>query len=287
MLGLDKEPFSTSPDPALFFQAKDHKAALYRVLIALRLRRGLSLVLGDVGTGKTTLSRRLFQIISEDKSFDFHLILNPVFDGEKALLVKLMELFHPAVPREGFSASDYLDALEKKILEVTLKEKKTVVILIDEAQKLDRASLEILRTLLNFETNEHKLVQIVLMSQMELLPKIIGLRNFWDRIALKYILNPFDLDETKEMIRFRLRQAGYKARSPLFAENALEPIHVHSEGYPRRITALCHNLLERIVMDNKTVVDRGVVERVVAEENGILVAANKASFREDWEERRL
>ncbi|MBI4412265.1 MAG: AAA family ATPase [Deltaproteobacteria bacterium] len=287
LLGLEKEPFSTSPDPSLFYQAKDHKAALYRLLIALRLKRGLSLILGDVGTGKTTLSRRLFQIISEDAGFDFHIILNPVFQSQNTFLAKLAELFRAPVSREYPSAADYLDAIEKKLLEVNLKEKKTVVILIDEAQKLDRSSLEILRTLLNFETNEFKLVQLILMSQLELLPKITGLKNFWDRISLKYILNPLDSSEMKEMIRFRLRQAGYRSKTPLFAENAFEPIHVYSEGYPRRTTALCHNLLERIVMENRNVVDQEIVQKVISEENGILYAAGQASLPEKWEEHQL
>lgn len=287
LLGLEKEPFSTSPDPSLFYQAKDHKAALYRLLIALRLKRGLSLVLGDVGTGKTTLSRRLYQIISEDAGFDFHIILNPVFQSQNTFLAKLAELFHAPVTREYPSAADYLDAIEKKLLEVNLKQKKTVVILIDEAQKLDRASLEILRTLLNFETNEYKLLQLVLMSQLELLPKIVGLKNFWDRISLKYILNPLDLSETREMIRFRLRQAGCRSKIPLFAESAYEPIHAHSEGYPRRITALCHNLLERIVMENRDLVDEEMVSKVISEENGILYAAQQASLPGKWEEHPL
>lgn len=283
LLGLEKEPFSTSPDPALFYQAKDHKAALYRLLIALRLKRGLSLVLGDVGTGKTTLSRRLYQIVSDDVTFDFHIILNPVFQSEKSLLAKLAELFQLEVPPEGLSSANYLDAIEKKLLEVNMKENKTVVILIDEAQKLERPSLEILRTLLNFETNEYKLVQIILMSQLELLPKIVGLKNFWDRISLKYMLNPLGLAEMKEMIQFRLGQAGYKAKTPLFTEDAFEGIYAHTEGYPRRTTALCHDLLERIVMDNKGVVDQNVVQKVISEENGILTAAQKASLPKEWE----
>lgn len=287
LLGLEKEPFSTSPDPSLFYQAKDHKAALYRLLIALRLKRGLSLVLGDVGTGKTTLSRRLYQIISQDAAFNFHIILNPIFNTEKSFLAKLAELFRADVPEGDISTAQYLDIIEKKLLEVNLKENKTVIILIDEAQKLDRPTLEILRTLLNFETNEYKLVQLILMAQLELLPKIIGLKNFWDRIALKYMLNPLGLAEMREMIEFRLGQAGYRAKNPLFSDDAFELIYNHTEGYPRRTTALCHGLLERIVMDNREMVDKITVQKVIAEENGILNAAQKVSLPEDWEEQQL
>ncbi len=284
ILGLEKEPFSTSPDPSLFYKSKDHKAALYRLMISLRLKRGLNLILGDVGTGKTTLSRKLYQFLSADSVFDFHIILNPSFPSETAFLAKLAELFYPQTSYTDFSSADYLNAIEKRLLELDVKEKKTVVILIDEAQKLNRSSLEILRTLLNFETNEYKLVQLILMSQLELLPKIIGLRNFWDRIALKYMLNPLSLFETKEMIQFRLREAGYKAKLPLFTEDAYEAIYAYSEGYPRRITALCHNLLERIVMDNKSVVNQNIVQQVISDENTILHAAQRVSAFEDWED---
>lgn len=284
LFGLDKEPFSTSPDPSFFYQARDHKAALYRLLIALRLKRGLSLILGDVGTGKTTLSRRLYQIISQDPAFDFYIILNPVFQSEKEFLAKLAEIFRLEVPREGYSVSDYLNAIEKKLLEANVNGQRTVVILIDEAQKLDKPALEILRTLLNYETNEYKMLQLILMSQLELLPKIVGLKNFWDRIALKYMLNPLDLAEMKEMIEFRLKQAGYKAKNPLFTDKAFELIHNHTEGYPRRTTALCHNALERLVMDNREVVDHKIVQKVVSEESSIMRAAQEASLTERWEQ---
>lgn len=286
ILGLEKEPFSTSPDPSLFYKSSDHKAALYRLMISLRLKRGLNLILGDVGTGKTTLSRKLYQILSADTGFVFHIILNPTFSSEIAFLAKLAELFYPQTNHTNFSAAEHLNAIEKKLLQLDAEEKKTVVILIDEAQKLDRPSLEILRTLLNYETNEYKLVQLVLMSQLELLPKIVGLKNFWDRIALKHMLNPLSQPEMKEMILFRLREAGYKAKLPLFTEDAFEEIYSYSDGYPRRTTALCHNLLERIVMDNKEMVNRRIVQQVVSGERAILNIAQKVSEVEGWEELR-
>lgn len=275
LLGLETEPFSTSPDPAFFYQARDHKAALYRLLIALRLKRGLSLILGDVGTGKTTLSRRLYQLASQEPAYDFHIILNPIFHSETEFLLKLTELFHLELPKSG-STGQYLDEIEKSLFQRSIEGGKTIVILIDEAQKLERPSLEILRTLLNYETNEHKLLQLILMSQLELLPKIIDIKNFWDRISLKYMLNPLSLAEMKEMIEFRLRHAGYRAKKPLFSDDTLEMIHHHTQGYPRKTTSLCHNILERLVMDNQEAADQEVVQRVIAEESVILRAAQAA-----------
>lgn len=277
LLGLETEPFSTSPDPAFLFEARDHKAALYRLLISLRLRRGLSLILGDVGTGKTTLSRRLYQIASQDSSYDFHIILNPVFHSETEFLLKLAELFHLELPTKGLFTGQFLDLIEKELFKRSVEGGKTIIILIDEAQKLDRSSLEILRTLLNYETNEHKLLQLILMSQLELLPKIVDIKNLWDRISLKYMLNPLSLAEMKEMIAFRLRHAGYEARKPLFSDDALEMVYHHSQGYPRKATSLCHNILERLVMDNEEMATRQLVQKVIAEEGVILRAATVAA----------
>src|SRR3989338_4128872 len=264
-LGLEKDPFSTSPDPAFLYQAKGHKAALYRLLVALPLKRGLSLVLGDVGTGKTTLSRRLCQIVSREPDYDFHMILNPVFRSETEFLAKLAELLRLDLPNTGTSAAQYLGAIEKNLLRRGVEEGRTVVLLIDEAQKLDLPCLEVLRTLLNYETNEHKLLQLILVSQLEILPKIVRFKNFWDRISLKCVLRPLNRPEMKEMIEFRLRDAGYQARKSFFPHHALRTIYRHAGGSPRRATVLCHNILERLARDDRESVSREVVRKAVAE----------------------
>src|SRR3982751_684531 len=98
ILGLEKEPFSTSPDPAFFFESKNHKAALANLMIELRLRRGLSVVLGDVGTGKTTLGRKLIQMLNEREGFAFHLVLDPSFPSEELFLKSLVRTCGIEVP---------------------------------------------------------------------------------------------------------------------------------------------------------------------------------------------
>lgn len=279
VLGLSSEPFSTSPDPAFFYEARDHRAALYRLRIALRLKRGLSLILGDVGTGKTTLSRRLYQMLSREPNCDFHILLNPVFKSEKDFLAKLMASFHIDSPSSR-TAMSYFDALEKTLFQRGVEEKKTIVLLVDEAQKLSDASLEILRTFLNYETNEYKILQLVLMAQLELLPKITRMKNLWDRVSLKYMLNPLGEEEMGMMIDFRLRQAGYAAKKALFTKEALGLIHSHSQGYPRRVTLLCHNVLERLVMENEEEATLQVVEDVIAQDECIVRAVEKQYLAE-------
>jgi len=266
ILGLEAEPFSTSPDPEFFYQSREHKSALYRLRISIELRRGLSLVLGDVGTGKTTLSRKLSQVLTAERGLIMTMILNPVYESEKQFLADLAERFQISVSASSSgqpTVLDYLKAIEKFLFEKCVEGNKTIVLLIDESQKLIDPCIEILRTILNYETNEYKILQLVLMGQMELLPRIGAIKNLWDRIAFRYILNPLAESEVKELIGFRLAQAGYLSRYPLFTDGAINLIYNYTQGYPRRIAMLCHDALEYLVMHNKEIVTDKVVQELV------------------------
>ena len=265
LLNLHDEPFSTSPDPSYFFLSSQHKAALTRLRIALSLKRGLSIIVGDVGTGKTTLSRKLSQILKEEQDVCFHMILNPYFKTQKQFLSRLVALFHAPIDPKRTSALDCIEAVEQFLYKTGVQEKKRVVLLIDEAQLLPSYVLEILRILLNYETNEFKILQLILVGQMELVPVLSKMPNFWDRIALKCVLNPLNLAEATEVINFRLQQAGHQGTG-LFTDGALRAIHEHTRGYPRQMSLLCHNLLEMAVMKDLMTVDEGLVREAVAAE---------------------
>ncbi|OGX42033.1 MAG: hypothetical protein A3G37_01805 [Omnitrophica WOR_2 bacterium RIFCSPLOWO2_12_FULL_46_30] len=267
ILGFDKEPFSTSPDPEFFYLTKEHEAALTNVLIELRVKRGLSIILGDVGTGKTTLSRKLIQELRQRSDFTFHIILDPSFDNESLFVNSLVKNFDINV--SNFSQPTILDlreTLERFLFQKGVTENRTVALIIDEAQKLSESSLEVLRVLLNYETNEFKLLQLVLLGQLELYSKIINIPNFFDRISFKYTLNPLDFEETKEMIEFRVRQAGYKAHMHLFLDDAIKGIYEYSRGYPRQVIMLCHKALRNVILKNKFVVDAGLIRELIDEE---------------------
>lgn len=263
-LNLYKEPFSISPDPEFLYLSREHATVLSRLEIAIRLKKGLSLVLGDVGAGKTTLCRSLLQTFSGEEDFMFHLILDPDFKSEYQFLSHLTKIF--GVSPFFRSSMDHREMIEKYLFQKGVEEGKTVILMIDEAQKLSLPFIEILRTLLNYETNEHKLLQLVLLGQMELLPRIKKIRNFMDRVAFKYIINPLDEKETAAMIKFRLSQAGLNEEHALFTYEAMQRIYEWTQGYPRKITRYCHNALERLVMDGREVITADLIDAMGQEE---------------------
>ena len=270
LLGFKKEPFSTSPDPAFFYLTKEHDMALTNILIELHLKRGLSVIFGDVGTGKTSLSRMLVRELKKRGNMLFHIILNPAFDNEKQYLVSLIRNFNVEIPSgiDPYKADivELRDTFERFLLRKAVEERQTVILIIDEAQKLDRATLETLRILLNFETNEYKLLQLVLLGQVELYPKIVDMPNLMDRISFKYTLNPLDSQETKELIHYRVNAAGYNSKMELFLDEAIGEIYNYTRGYPRKITKLCHQVLKELILQNKNAVDRMLVRDVIEKE---------------------
>ena len=266
VLGLEREPFSTSPDPSFFYESRNHKTALANLMIELRLRRGLSVVLGDVGTGKTTLGRKLIQMLKDREGFVFHLILDPSYPTEELFMESLVRTFGIEMNHSKPSLLDYKEALERHLFKVGTRDHQTLVLIIDEAQKLNPMSLEILRILLNYETNEFKLLQLVLLSQVELMPNLMHMQNLLDRISMKYILEPLDEDETGELLDNRIRQAGYQGRHKIFNQESIKEIHRVSGGYPRKTAMLCHKALKSLVMKNQETVNREIIEELVSQD---------------------
>ncbi len=268
VLNLNKEPFSTSPDPYFFYPSISHKQAMQRLEIAIRLKRGLSVILGDVGIGKTTLARALIQELHSTNGAITHMILDPTYDSEFQFVVTLAKLF--GIKGSFRSTLDYKEAIERFLFKKCVDEGHIISLIIDEGQKMSLATLELLRTFLNYETNEYKLLQLIIMGQMELLPKLQRINNFSDRISLKYILNPLDQAETRNMIEFRLSQAGLNSGQQIFTEKSMSLVYQYTQGYPRKIAALCHNLLEELVMKDRRIVEEDMVNEAIEKDRKVI-----------------
>jgi general secretion pathway protein A len=210
------------------------------------------------------MSRTLLQNFAGDDNFIFHIILDPTFKSEFQFLSSLVKIF--GISPNSRSTLDYKEEIKNYLFKKGVDEKKTVVLLIDEGQKLTAPFLEMLRMLLNYETNEYKLLQLVIVSQMELLPRVKKIRNFYDRIGLKYIINPLDENETRSMIEFRLKEAGLDPGRRLFTPEAARRVFERSQGYPRKIAILCHNALEAAIMHEKGAVDEKLVDETASKE---------------------
>ncbi len=264
LLDLKKEPFSNSPDPEVFFRSRQHLACLQQLEIALRLRRGLNVVIGDIGTGKTTLCRRLIGRFAEEPDVHTHLILDPSFEtpdlfwrflGETFGLLDLSTDEKMTVPalKESIQHHLFLQGAEKK---------KTLVLIIDEGQKMPPLCAEILRELLNYETNEHKLLQIVIFAQPEFEVSMAAFPNFTDRINLLFRLGPLSFTDTRMMIRYRLERAASDGQGlglPVFSLPGIWTIYRITGGYPRRIIHLCHHCLLSMIVQNRSKVTRALV----------------------------
>lgn len=254
-----------SPDPRFFYKSREHEFVLNRLEIAVRLRRGMSVVLADVGLGKTTILRTLIQSFTlEDDEYRFHLILDPSFAGETEFLDHLLRLFGLPVPA---SPSQKRDMIQRYLYHENVECGRTVVLCIDEAQKLSGDHLEDLRIFLNYENVDRKFLQLVIFGQMELLPVIRARANVLDRVSFKHVLHPMDFKEMSSMIRYRLQEAGFESRTPLLTEVALYKIYQYTQGYPRKVIRLCQRAFEPVIVGDASVVTDDMVERISQQEH--------------------
>lgn len=254
-LGLAEEPFSNSPSPDYFYRVPGRVECLNLLEVSVRLRRGLSVVLGDVGAGKTTLCRQLIRNLSDDDGFVAYLVLDPHFESSLEFLRALYTLLYKQEPPMDATEWQLKEQLKQALLKLGIYNKSPVLI-IDEGQKIQDHCLEVLRELLNFETNENKLLQIVIFAQSEFRFSIEKYPNLMDRIDTLHVLKPLSFMEMKEMIHFRLEQAKADNKAPhLFTTGAYWAIFRFTGGFPRKIISLCHKVLLEVLMKQRSRAD--------------------------------
>ena len=254
--GLKEKPFRMTPDPRYFFPSAKHTDALNHMVYTIEERRGFVVVTGEIGSGKTTLSRVLFQKL--DRHTKTAIVRNTQLSAKDLIALTLEEL--EIDYRPGSTKMQLISKLNEYLIE-QLRDNSNVVLLIDEAQNLKPSVLEEVRMLSNLETETEKLIQIILMGQPELKSKLWlkELTQLRQRVTLHYHLAPLDAFETVAYINHRLHVAG--AAEPIFKSDTFERIFEYTQGVPRLINGLCDRaLLTGYVKETKVVGPEIIVE---------------------------
>ena len=254
---LKEEPFNTTANPRFFYQSPIHSLALGKAEFTVDAKKGLSIVFGDTGYGKSTLARLLHGKFKE-KGYISVLLTNPSYPTTNSLLRTIIQEFQ--LPKSSKAFKENLDIFKSYLFEQAIDKSKTIVLIIDEAQTLRIPLLELLRQIINYETNDMKLLQLVLFSQEQLRTKLTHplARNFRSRIAMASTLEAMGLKEINEMMDFRWRVASGNEQHP-FTQEALEAIYNHSRGMPREACILADNSLLAAFLSEKRSVDKETV----------------------------
>jgi general secretion pathway protein A len=259
--GLLEEPYSPSPNPRYFYLSPTHNLALQKTELSIMAKYGLSFCFGAVGMGKSTLARELTQRLENDPTVSYVFITNPNFPTPNQLLRAIVQEFR--IPQTSKKYFDLLNIVKQHLSKVALQERKTLALLIDEAQTLKSPLLEMLRQLMNFESNDEKYLQVILFAQEEFRQKLSHprYRNLVNRAPIASSLDPFSPAETEAMLKFRWMVAGGKTFP--FTLDAIEAIYRFSQGIPRTQVILANNALLAAFLLQTNVIDNGIIYQVV------------------------
>jgi general secretion pathway protein A len=252
--GLREAPFNPTPDPKFLFQSSRHREALAQLLYGVRERKGFIVLTGAIGTGKTTLLRTLLERL--DRHTHTAYVHNSALGIEYILQDWGVKSSAASHAQRLFELNEFLIDQHRQGL--------SPVLVIDEAQNLSIPTLEAVRLLSNFETTSAKLMQILLVGQLELRDKLnsLELRQLKQRIGLRCHIGPLSPEETRLYVRHRLRIAG-TSDAGIFTDAAIQRIAEYSHGIPRVINIVCDHCLLSGYADSKRRVDTGVVEEAV------------------------
>ena len=263
--GLHHVPFSIAPDPRYLFMSERHREALAHLLYGQNGGGGFVLLTGEIGAGKTTVCRLFLEQVPAHCKVAY--IFNPK-QTVVELLQSVCDEFGVTVPRpvDGvITVKNFIDPLNRFLLDSHADQQNTILI-IDEAQNLSADVLEQLRLLTNLETNERKLLQIILIGQPELRTMLgqPGLEQLAQRVIARFHLGALSVDETAQYIAHRLAVAGFERVSP-FNASAMRRIHQLARGIPRRINLLCDRALLGAYAGGKLAVDARMIESAATE----------------------
>jgi len=255
---LAEFPFNITPDQRFLYYAPHHREAFDHLMYGITQRKGFIELTGEVGSGKTTLCRALLGNLGEDVKTA--LILNPSLTETQLLRAMLNDF---GLEPRGRDRLAYIECLNEFLLD-HYHEGINVALLIDEAQDLTPQVMEQVRLLSNLETDQHKLIQIVLCGQPELKKRLNrpDLRQLRQRITVRYYLPPLTVAETASYIKHRLWVAGPESTA-VFSGGAVKAVHRYAQGCPRLINAVCDNaLLAGYVNGGHTIATRDIKKAI-------------------------
>jgi general secretion pathway protein A len=265
--GLTEAPFDITPNPRFLFYSAKHREAFNHLLYGIRERKGFVQLTGEVGAGKTTLCRAMLEQL--DEHYATALILNPVMSPNELMKAIAIEF---GLPVNGLDRLDTVAVINQFLLQQVERGRDTVLI-IDEAQDLTDELIEQVRLLSNLETDNRKLLQIVLMGQPELRDRLNNprLRQLRQRITVRYHLSPLSRHEVNQYIHHRLHISGGNG-TPCFTQPALWRVHRYSQGIPRLVNAVCDKALLAGFVQQRDRIDFSMVGQAVRELEGLINA---------------
>jgi putative secretion ATPase (PEP-CTERM system associated) len=259
--GLSGKPFQLNPDPAFFFGSRGHKRAFAYLQYGVYQNEGFIVITGEVGAGKTTIVRNLFEHLDRGRLVAAQ-IVSTQLDADD-MLRSVATAF--GLPMRAVDKATILASLEAFLCKLAIDGKRALLV-VDEAQNLSPRAIEELRMLSNFQLGEHSLLQSFLIGQPELRemmqsPQMLQLRQ---RVIASYHLGPLDKGETQAYVEHRLRRVGWKG-DPKFKPETFDLVHSASGGIPRRINTLCNRLLLAGFLGEKHEFDVADVQAIVHE----------------------
>lgn len=263
--GLNEPAFGLTPDPRFLYMSRAHEDALTMLHYAVLRNKGAAVLSGDIGLGKTTVSRKLIEML-DPSQYRLVLIVNPVLTPMQMLteIVQQLNLEIHAKTRQAL-----VQQLHKALLDFYMSGQR-VVLMIDEAHLIkNAAAFEELRLLLNCQMNDQFLITLLLLGQRELREKLEKVPALEQRLSVRCALEPLEVQETGELILHRMRVAGFTGERSPFTPDAVYQLHKTSGGYPRMISTLADNALMVGAAKNDKIIDAYLMHDICSQHLGV------------------